>query len=133
MSLNRSLEAGVWVNADPAVTFDAWLSAATHTAMSGQSAYIDARPGGYYSLWGGSVRGEFVYLKRPQVVAQTWRTTDFPPHADDSRVELTFRAYRGGTQVSVVHTHIPPGLYEQFMFGWTKFLLPRLRELVLPQ
>ncbi|MEL6345335.1 MAG: SRPBCC domain-containing protein [Myxococcota bacterium] len=128
----RTLEAGVWVAAHPAVTFDAWLSSATHTAMSGQPAFIDARPGGYFSLWSGSVRGEFVHLKRPQVIAQTWRTSDFPANADDSRVELRFRPHNGGTQVSVVHAYIPPALYDQFRFGWTQFLLPRLRELVLP-
>lgn len=128
----RTLEAGVWVNASPAAVFDAWLSSSSHMAMSGQMAYIDARPGGYYSLWGGAVRGEFVYFKRPQRIAQTWRTVDFDPNAEDSRVELSFHPHQGGTRVVVVHAHIPPTLYDQFRFGWTEVLLPKLRELALP-
>lgn len=132
MSRLRTLEAAVLVASPPAVTYDTWLSPAAHTAMTGQPAFIDGRVGGRYTLWGGSVRGEFVFLSRPHRIAQTWRTPDFEGHMDDSRLELTFRPAQGGTRVQVVHAHIPAPFYDQFLFGWTQVLLPRLRELALP-
>jgi uncharacterized protein YndB with AHSA1/START domain len=132
MSRLRTLEAAVTVASPPAVVFDTWLSPAAHTAMSGQPAFIDGRIGGQYTLWGGSVKGEIIFLKPHQRIAQTWRTPDFDSHMEDSRLELTFHSAQGGTRVQVVHAHIPAPLYDQFLFGWTQVLLPQLRELSLP-
>ena len=132
MGMLRTLEAAVAVASPPAVVYDTWLSPAAHTAMTGQPSFLDARLGGQYTLWGGSVKGEFVFFKRPDRIAQTWRTPDFESHMEDSRLELTFHSALGGTRVQVVHAFIPAPLYQQFLFGWTKVLLPRLRELALP-
>lgn len=128
----RTLEAAVQVWAPPPVVFDAWLSPVTHTALSGQPAFLDARVGGRFLFWGGSVKGEFVHLSRPHVVAQTWRTDDFTAQMDDSRLEVSFRPAGAGTRLQIVHAWIPAPLYDQFVFGWTQHILPRFCEQVLP-
>ena len=69
-----------------------------------------------------------MFLQRPSVVAQTWRSEEFEPHMADSRLEVSFRRAPGGTRVGIVHTHIPPVFKEQFLYGWDQFLLPRITE-----
>ena len=128
----RTLEAAVQIWSPPTAVFDAWISPVTHTALSGHPAFVDARVGGRFQLWGGSVKGEFVHLARPHVVAQTWRTDDFTAQMEDSRLEVSFKPVGAGTRLQVVHAWIPASLYDQFVFGWTQFILPRFRELVLP-
>lgn len=123
-----AIETGTLVPAAPAAVFDLWLDPVKIGLLTGGPAHIDASVGGHYSLFGGSVVGQYVFFERPRVVAQTWRTDDFGPHMDDSRLELVFARTAAGTMVRITHVHIPPHLKEQFLYGWDQFILPKLRE-----
>ncbi len=126
-----SLHASIFITTTPQVVYDAWLDPIYHQAVSSAPALIDPRVGGLYSLWGGSITGEFVFLQRPSRIAQTWRTEDFEPWTPDSRLELRFLPQNGGTRMNVSQDQIPAGLYEQFRFGWERHLFPRLKGLGL--
>ena len=123
-----SLQTGTMVPAPPEAVFELWIDPVRLGLVTGGIAHIDASVGGHYSLFGGSVVGEFVFINRPHVVAQTWRTEDFDPRMEDSRLEVSFRRAAAGTQVGIVHAHVPPVFKEQFLYGWDQFLLPRIVE-----
>jgi activator of HSP90 ATPase len=123
-----SLETSTLLFAPPSVVFDLWLDALRMGLIMGGPANIDGRAGGHYSLFDGAVVGEFVFLERPKVIAQTWRTHDFTSGMDDARLELSFGVAPGGTHLRAVQTHVPPTLREQFLYGWDHFVFPRLRD-----
>ncbi|NOY25368.1 MAG: hypothetical protein GXP62_05800 [Oligoflexia bacterium] len=110
----------------PLQIYDTWLDSARHSLLAQSPAQIDPRVGGQYSLWGGSVVGELVYLERPRVIAQTWRTADFRPEFDDSRLELSFEERVNGTHLRVLHSHIPAPMVSIFRSAWTEYYFPRM-------
>lgn len=122
----QSIELSVDLFVKPHLVWDTWMDSHKHSLLSQAPALIDPRVGGSYSLWGGSVVGEFVYLDRPKVIAQTWRTEDFTPDMDDSRLELTFEEKVRGTTVRVVHAHIPGAMVGMFRQAWSQFYFPRM-------
>ncbi|RME24846.1 MAG: hypothetical protein D6798_10270 [Deltaproteobacteria bacterium] len=107
------------------------MDSARHSLLAQAPAVIDPRVGGQYSLWGGSVFGEFVYLDRPRVIAQTWRTVDFTPEMPDTRLELAFEERVNGTRLRVTHGHIPGPMVRLFRDAWTRYYFPRMTTIGL--
>ncbi|MCB9793062.1 MAG: SRPBCC domain-containing protein [Alphaproteobacteria bacterium] len=116
----------------PVRLFDAWLSAAEQTRITGEPASIDAKVGGRYSLWGGMVTGEIVHLSRPHVIAMTWSTVDFGPGTPPTRLELRFDPVLQGTRLLVTQDQIPQMLLQRFGAAWTEFYFPALKVHVAP-
>ncbi len=112
--------------------FDAWLSERDQSLITGAPAIIEPRLGGLFSLWGGSVRGQIVFMKRPDVIAQTWRTDDFESHDEDSRLELRFLATAMGCQLQITQDKIPARSHQQFIHAWTTVLIPALKAWAVP-
>ena len=123
-----SLRTGAVVPAPVEAVWELWFDPVRMGLVTGGVASIDAAVGGHYSLFGGSVVGQYVFLRPAEVVAQTWRTEDFTDAMADSRLEMRFTRGQRGTQVGVVHAHIPPSFREQFLYGWDQYLLPRMVE-----
>ena len=124
--MSGSFQTHVELLAPQARLYDAWLSTAEQTTITGAPALVEPFVGGRFSLWGGSVQGQLVYLQRPHRIAQTWRTEDFGPRADDSRLELSFEPTLRGTRLVIVQDQIPPALRKQFVYAWTEVYLPAL-------
>ncbi len=114
------------VHAPPSQVWDTWMDARKMEGLTGSVATIEPRVGGAYELWEGSVRGEFVYLRRPDVIVCTWRTEDFDYSDNDSRLEMSLRAIPAGTQVRVVQDRIPHKLKNQFVMAWNEVLFPAM-------
>jgi hypothetical protein len=111
----------------PTTLYLAWLSAEQHSAMTGGAAKIDATVGGKYTAWNGYISGKLVILDLGRRIVMSWRTTDFPREAPDSRVEIHFEALGGSTRVLILHTDIPEGQAEQYRVGWNeKYFNPML-------
>ncbi len=70
--------------------------------------------------------GQLVFIQRPDRIAQTWRTEDFGPRADDSRLELSFEPTARGTRLCITQDRIPPALRRQFVYAWSQVYLPAL-------
>ena len=115
----------------PVLVWDTWMDGQKHALLSQAPAVIDPRVGGRYALWGGSVTGEFVFLERPRVIAQTWRTVDFAPHMDDTRLELHLEERVNGTRLTVTHGHIPRHMARMFREAWTAYYFPRMTTIGL--
>lgn len=117
------------IEAAPAVVFDYLVTEQGMTAWMGQSASLDARPGGEFSVGiaGHAIRGKFLEVDRPNRVVVSWGVTgsaDLPPGA--STVAFTLTAISGGTRVGLLHSNLPDPLLPGHDDGWTHFLA-RLR------
>jgi uncharacterized protein YndB with AHSA1/START domain len=112
----------------PERVYGAWLDSAQHSRFTGDTAKIDAKVGGAHSAWGGYISGVQVELVPGKKIVQTWRTTEFPTGARDSKLEIVLEPRGAGeTTLTLLHTEIPEGQGEKYREGWAEFYFEPLR------
>ncbi len=116
------------IQASPNRIYAAWLDERQHSAFTGGRATVEPWVGGRHTAWEGFIEGMLVELDTGRRLTMTWRTTDFPKDADDSRVEVRLDPVAGGTKVSIVHTNIPEGHAEKIKQGWKEFYLDPMKK-----
>ena len=117
----ESIRVSSVVTATPEQVWDSWMDGREHSAMTGGKATIDPRIGGSFSAWDGYIWGRTLELEPGRRIVQTWRTTEFPFDAPDSRLEVELELVRGGTRITLVHSEIPEGQSNQYRDGWRSF------------
>jgi hypothetical protein len=83
--------------------YDAWMSSAGHTAMTGGVAQIDTRVGATFTAWDGYIVG---------------RTADFAATDADSQIEALLEPLPTGTRLRLLHTGVPDQLRDFEDGGW---------------
>lgn len=119
----ESIEVSGVVHAPPDRIYQAWLSSAEHTAMTGSRAMVEANVGGRFTAYDGRIEGAVVELEPGRRIVQRWRSSDFPSDAGDSILEVRLEPIYGGTRVAFVHSDIPEGQAAQLEEGWRKYYL----------
>ena len=104
--------------ATPEQVYRAWLSSAEHSAFTGSKSKVEARVGGAHTAWDGYIVGRVLELETHRRIVLAWRTTEFPPGAPDSRVDILLTPKMGGTLLTLVHTGIPRGDGRKYDEGW---------------
>jgi activator of HSP90 ATPase len=108
--------------------YHAWLTSDGHSAMTGSPAKVDGRAGGDFTAWDGYIWGTFLELEKDRKIVQSWRTSEFPEQAQDSRVEILLEEKGGETKITLVHTDIPEGQAESYKQGWEDFYFKPMKE-----
>lgn len=98
--------------------YAAWLDSAEHSRMTGGKAVVDPNVGGEHSAWDGYIEGKILALEPGRRIVQSWRTSDFPLGAGDSRLEVHLLDVPGGCEVTIIHTEIPEGQGAKYESGW---------------
>jgi activator of HSP90 ATPase len=98
--------------------YDSWLSSSIHTDFTGGKAVIDGRVGGKFKTWNGYIRGSNLILQPYGRIVQSWRTTEFPDSAPNSRLEILFEKHNSGTKITLIHTQLPNGQERKYEKGW---------------
>jgi activator of HSP90 ATPase len=101
--------------------YDAWLNSEGHTAMTGSPAQVDGKVGGKFTAWDGYISGTTLDLTPNQRIIQTWRTSEFPDDAPDSRVEILLEEVEAGTKITFTHSNMPEDQTESYRQGWHDF------------
>lgn len=122
-----------WVPESPEHIYDCWLSSKLHSDFTGGEAVIDPVVGGKFSAWDGYIDGKTLELEPRRRFVQSWRTSQFPKDAPDSRLEIRVEAEKEGTRIHLTQTNIPTGQGAMYEEGWqdhyflplTKWLLQR--------
>jgi uncharacterized protein YndB with AHSA1/START domain len=113
------------IEAPPEVVFDHLVTVEGMLAWMGQSAELDARPGGIFvvDIDGNPIRGEYLVVERHHTVVVTWGLlgSDILP-AGSSRVEFRLTPIDGGTRVDLRHTDLPEDQVPPHAEGWPHFL-----------
>ncbi len=115
-----AIEVSTTLPATPRQIYLAWLSAKQHSAFTGGKATVQAKVGGHHTAWDGYIEGTTLTLEPYRRIVQSWRTSEFPADAPDSRLEVRLKAIRDGTRITLVHTNIPDGQAEQYREGWVE-------------
>lgn len=113
--------------AAPKDIYDAWLSSAEHTAMTGGAATASAQVGARFTAWDGYIEGRNLELKPHWCIVQSWRTTQFAPGEPDSRLEICIHPKGSESEVLLIHTNIPPDQVESYRSGWVDHYFAPMR------
>ncbi len=124
-----SLKVSAVIPATPDAVYAAWLSNKEHGAMTDTpAAQISARVGGKFTAGGGYMWGTTLELDPPKKIVQSWRTTEFPEEAPDSRLEVTLEAAKGGTKITIAQTEIPSGQGASYRQGWVDYYFTPMKQ-----
>jgi uncharacterized protein YndB with AHSA1/START domain len=109
----------------PTTLYFAWIDSTHHSSMTGMTAKLEPVVGAKYSTCNGYVTGKLVILDLGRRIVMSWRTTDFPRDAADSRVEVHFETLGPSTRILILHTDIPEGQSEKYKTLWNeKYIAP---------
>jgi len=108
--------------------FKAWLSSEEHAAFTGSAAKINPALRGTFSAWDGYITGQNLILEPYTRIVQSWRTTEFPEQAPDSRLEILLKTVPEGTRVTLKHSQIPEGQAEEYKRGWEEYYFSPMLE-----
>jgi uncharacterized protein YndB with AHSA1/START domain len=115
------------VAAEPQRVFSAWMDSREHAAFTGGGeAVVEPWAGGRFIAWDGYIHGILLGVDEGRRIVQTWRTSEFPPEARDSRLVVEFEAARGGTRVVIKHSDLPSSHVKKYEKGWTEHYLKAL-------
>jgi hypothetical protein len=98
--------------------FNAWLSGEEHELMTG-GGKATYEPDGTYTAWDGYISGKTLEQEPGSRIVQSWRTTEFPDGAPDSRLEVLLEEASDGTKVTLKQSHIPDGQGDSYRQGWS--------------
>ena len=87
--------------ASPQAVYDAWLSSAGHSAMTGAKAKASKTIGAAYSAWDGYIVGRNLELAPGQRIVQSWRASDFAAADPDSTITVVLTPSGDGNPLVV--------------------------------
>ena len=105
--------------ATPQVIYRAWFDSTQHSAFTKTTAKMDGYIGGKFNLRDGKITGRNMALEFGRRLLQSWRSTEFPKGAPDSRLEVLFESVGAGTRMTVMHSDLPEGMGEPLRSFWT--------------
>ncbi|CRG95312.1 activator of Hsp90 ATPase, putative [Plasmodium gallinaceum] len=120
------------------VLFNIFVDPSTLTRLSrGSLAEVELKVGGKFTLFSGSIYGEFVEIQKPQKIVQKWKFCDWKD-SDYSIVTLEFiNIKENHTLLKLKHENIPltnkyneGGVLERCKYGWTENFLRNI-EIIL--
>ena len=92
---------------------------------SGNYAEMDARPGGKFSMWEGSIYGVNKEISKNKIVQSWYEETWETP----SKVTITLTEDGDHTHLKIVHINIPDGSLESIREGWDESYMGPLMEM----
>lgn len=108
--------------------FDMYLDAAEHEAITGAPVTIGRKPGADFRAFEGALSGTILAVVTPNLIVQSWRSTEFKPTDRDSTLILSFKCEAGSGQINLVHVDVPDHDYDGVNDGWTKYYWTPWRE-----
>ena len=124
----RTIRQTVLLPARPDAVYRALVDSGRHSAFTGSKAKIPKRAGGTMSAYGGYISGKVLGLWPGMGLLQTWRTTDWPKAAPDSRLEIRLAPTGKGTRLTMIHSEVPASQVSRYTSGWKAFYWAPLRR-----
>ena len=118
----------MYFDVPPHDVFEALMDSKKHAAFTGDTAKIDRRVGGGFSVWGGYATGKTSRLEKDTVIVQSWRTSDFANGDPDSKVTFRLSKKGNGTRLAFVQSGVPDRQAADLRQGWIDFFWTPLKE-----
>ena len=116
------------VPATPDEVYEVFMDAKKHSEVTGSKATCDPRVGGEFTAWDGYISGKNLDLEKGKKIVQEWITTEWPTGYLPSRLELTFKKVKEGTEISMVHSNVPKEQAKDYEEGWIDFYWEPMKE-----
>lgn len=114
--------------ASPEDVYDAYVDAKKHSKFTGGRATCTPRVGGKFSAWDGYITGRNVRLVKGKKIVQEWQTSEWPEGYGPSKLEITLKAKKGGTELAMTHSKVPAEQAGDYRQGWTDYYWKPLRQ-----
>jgi activator of HSP90 ATPase len=118
----------VMIPATPEEVYEAYMDAGKHSAFTGSKATSDPKVGGKFTAWDGYISGKNLELEKGKRIVQEWKTTEWPEEYSPSRLELSLKKAKDGTEVSMVHSNVPAEQADDIKQGWIDFYWNPLKK-----
>jgi len=116
-----TIRQSVTLPAPPMVVFKALADSRGHSAFTGSRARLPRKTGGQMSAYDGYISGRVLGLWPGMGLLQTWRTSEWPEGAADSRLEIRLAPAGKGTRLTMIHSEVPAGRVGRYAEGWRAF------------
>lgn len=126
--MSETLTISAFIPASPLQVYAAWLDGEQHTEMTGGAAHSEPVVGASFDAWDGYIHGMNLELEPGRRIVQSWRSSQFPDDAPDSRLELLLEPEGEGTRVTLRHWDIPAGQAQDYEQGWHEHYFTPMRE-----
>lgn len=115
------------INTTAKEIYTSWLNSKAHTKMTGGTALTSDKIGDSFSAWDGYIKGRNLELEPYKRILQSWRTSQFEDHEEDSQIEILLNEVDGQTELILIHTNVPEsgGHYEK---GWDNHYFQPMKE-----
>jgi uncharacterized protein YndB with AHSA1/START domain len=117
----RTIRQRIVVRGTPAQVYEAIVDPRIHAAFTGSPATGSRRVGGKFTAWDGYISGTNRELVAGRKIVQDWQTTEWPEGVGPSRVEFSFKAVKGGTEIRMVHSGVPAEQADGYRQGWIDY------------
>lgn len=117
----KTIKQRIIVHAEPDEVYESLVDAKKHSAFTGSKATGAPKVGAKFSAWDGYILGKHLELKKGQRIVQEWKTNEWPSGYPPSRLELTFKKVKNGTEITMVHSDVPAEQSEDLEQGWIAF------------
>lgn len=111
----------VLVSATPSEVYEAFIDPKKHSEFTGSKATGNPKVGGRFTAWDGYITGKNLELNPSERILQEWQTTEWPEKQLPSKLELTFKKVKNGTEVIMVQTDVPAEQAAELAQGWIEF------------
>ncbi len=109
------------IPASPEEVYDAYLNPETQEEFTGGEATSDTRVGGEFTAWDAYIKGKYIELERGKKIVQEWIASDFPEGYAPSKLEITLKPVKGGTELTMVHSDVPEEIAADIKQGWIDY------------
>jgi len=125
----RNFKKTFHINAEPSDIYAALTNPYTIELWSGYPATMPAEPGVEFQMWNGDICGKIIEFVTDQKVVQEWY---FGDNDVKSIVTISISGKDGNSNVTVEHTNIPAGDYENIAEGWNEYYMGAIRRFYNP-
>jgi len=95
--------------------------------MTGGTASISERIGDIFNASDGYIEGKNLELDPNKRILQSWRTSQFEEHEEDSKIEILLNEVDGQTELVLHHTCLPES-GEHYKEGWINHYFEPMKE-----
>ena len=107
-----------------------WLSSEGHTNMTGGEATASDQVGDSFTAWDGYIEGKNIELIPYNRIVQSWRTSQFEDHEEDSQIEILLKEVDGQIELTLIHSKVPES-GEHYKKGWDNHYFIPIKEYFL--
>jgi uncharacterized protein YndB with AHSA1/START domain len=124
----ESIQVSGLIPATPKEIYTAWLDSTAHSKFTGSIVTVEPHVGGTHTAWNGTITGKTLELIPNRRIVQSWRSTDFPSEAPDSRLEVCLAPRKDGAEITFLHSGIPEGQGHEYEARWLDRYLTPMRQ-----